>query len=146
MNYTLLVICALIAITSVRASQAGQVQHIVLFRFKDTVTPDQKKQVMSEYMALKQKCVSPVTKKPYMVSFDAGFPNSPEGFDQKMEQGYILTFNSTSDRDYFVGQDHRYPFDPNHDKFKAFVGPFLRQPIETGLVVFDFTVLPLPSN
>jgi hypothetical protein len=120
---------------------AGQVQHIVLFRFKDNVTQAQKKQVMVEYGSLKEKCVSPSTKRPYILSFDAGLPNSPEGFDQKMEQGYILTFNNVTDRDYFVGQDHKYPFDPVHDNFKKFVVPLLR---ETGSIVFDFTVLPKP--
>jgi hypothetical protein len=42
---------------------------------------------MTVYRSLLHKCVNTTTGRPYIVSFDAGFPNSPEGKDQGMEQG-----------------------------------------------------------
>lgn len=53
--------------------------------------------------------------------------------------GYIVTFSSVADRDYFVGRPFHYPYDPHHDAFKQFVGPLLDK--EDGVIVFDFTVL-----
>ena len=73
----------------------------------------------------------------------AGFNASSEGYDQMMEHGFVVTFSSVSDRDYFVGRPFQTDsYDPFHDAFKAFVGPFLRLPISTGLVVMDFRVAP----
>ncbi len=128
----------------------GLVRHVVIFRFADFVTPQQKDSVVVNYTSLKTKCVNPVTYQPYIVSFDAGLANSKEGFDQHMEQLFVVTFQNEADRDYFVGRPFQQQYDPYHDAFKAFVGPFLRTPIETGLFVFDFTVgntpYPLPPN
>ncbi len=59
-----------------------------------------------------------------------------------MEHGFVVTFSSVADRDYFVGRPFQDSYDVYHDAFKAFVGPFLRRPIETGLVVMDWSVAP----
>ena len=53
---------------------------------------------------------------------------------------YISTFPSVVARNYFVGRPYTVPFDPYHDAFKTFVGPFLYQPIQQGLIVIDFVV------
>lgn len=74
----------------------------------------------------------------YVVSIEGGVPNSREGFQQGMEAAYLTTFTSVQDRDFFVGRPFTFPFDPNHDRFKAFVGPALRLPIQTGLIVIDY--------
>jgi len=121
---------------------AGLVRHFVAFRFNSSVTYTQKNEVRVKYTNLKHICVNATTGLPYIVSFDAGLPNSLEGFDQKMEQGYVVTFSSVEDRNYFVGKPFQPSFDPFHDAFKAYVGPLLYKPIEMGLIVFDFTVLP----
>ena len=44
-------------------------------------------EVMVQYTALQNECVNATTGELYIVSFDAGFPNSPEGKDQGMQQG-----------------------------------------------------------
>jgi hypothetical protein len=44
-------------------------------------------EVMMVYWSLLHKCVNTTTGRPYIVSFDASFPNSPKGKDQGMEQG-----------------------------------------------------------
>lgn len=61
------------------------------------------------------------------------------GLDQKMQQGYIVSFSSVEDRNYFVGRPFHFPYDPHHDAFKQFVKPFLNP--DDGVFVFDFTVL-----
>jgi hypothetical protein len=59
----------------------------VAFKFLANVTEEQQVEVMTVYTALKNECVNQSTGELYIVSFDAGFPNSPEGKDQGMEQG-----------------------------------------------------------
>jgi len=135
-----LIMCTMAQFTKAQNPE-GLVRHIVSFRFKDNVTLTQQSYIISNYTSLKHKCVDPISNQPYIVSFDAGIPNSREGFQQLMQQVYIVTFKSTADRDYFVGKPWTIPFDPVHDAFKNYVGPFLREPIETGLIVIDFTVL-----
>ena len=56
-----------------------------------------------------------------------------------MQQGYIVTFSSIADRDYFVGRPFFNPYDPYHDAFKTFVIPLLNP--HDGGFVFDFTVV-----
>jgi hypothetical protein len=65
-------------------TDAGLVYHIVVFRYLDSVTPQQKVDVIVNYTSLFLKCVNPITYQPYIVSFDGGAPNSKEGFDQHM--------------------------------------------------------------
>lgn len=66
---------------------------------------------------------------------------SGEGADQGLEQGFIVTFNSEGDRNYYVGQpvvtDSGF-YDPKHQAFKDFVGPLLAS--TAAALVFDFTV------
>ncbi|KAG2388185.1 hypothetical protein C9374_001035 [Naegleria lovaniensis] len=124
--------------------ESGHVKHIVAFRYAQNVTQVEKDLVMKTYFSLKDRCVLPTNGKPYILAMDGGYPNSPEGFDQHMEQIYILTFKNVADRDYFVGRPFHYPYDPLHDAFKKMVGPYLRTPISEGLIVMDFTVLNEP--
>eukprot|EP01113_Clastostelium_recurvatum_P018706 TRINITY_DN22030_c0_g1_i1.p1 TRINITY_DN22030_c0_g1~~TRINITY_DN22030_c0_g1_i1.p1 ORF type:complete len:147 (+),score=31.92 TRINITY_DN22030_c0_g1_i1:90-530(+) len=119
---------------------AGLVRHVVTFRFLANVTAEERADVMTTYRALQHKCVNQTTGLPYIVSFDAGFPSSPEGKDQGMNQGYIVTFSSVADRNYIVGEPFYHPFDPYHDAFKKFVGPLLDP--QDPVFVFDFSVLP----
>jgi hypothetical protein len=148
MKYLITTLIVITLVASIYATtknpDSGLVHHFVAFRFNETiVTPSQKRQVMDTYLALKNKCVD-ADGNPYIVSFDGGFPNSKEGFQQGMEQSYIVTFKNVADRDYFVGRPFHYPYDPAHDAFKTYVGPLLRQPINEGLIVIDFSVLDQP--
>eukprot|EP01087_Luapelamoeba_hula_P011293 TRINITY_DN3051_c0_g2_i1.p1 TRINITY_DN3051_c0_g2~~TRINITY_DN3051_c0_g2_i1.p1 ORF type:complete len:170 (-),score=27.26 TRINITY_DN3051_c0_g2_i1:117-581(-) len=138
----LLLCLAFVLVSSAQQDDAGLVRHIVTFRFKTSVSDQERAEVMSTYRALQFKCVNRTTHKPYIVSFDAGFPNSKEGQDQGQEQGYIVTFKNVEDRNYFVGRPYTYPYDPYHDAFKTYVGPLLNTTHGTGVFVFDFTVLP----
>jgi hypothetical protein len=120
------------------SAKQGQVQHFVAFRFLPSVGPSQQQEVMDRFLALKQLCRNATTGLPYIASLDAGYANSPEGADQKMQEGFIVTFNSVADRDYYVGRPFYFPYDPHHDAFKQYVGPLLDK---NGVYVFDFTVV-----
>jgi hypothetical protein len=120
----------------------GLLKHIVLFRYKDGVSAQQKRQIRDLFLRLAFQCRR--NGRPYILSIETGAQNSGEGVDQELEQGFIVTFRSEGDRNFYVGKGIVQKvgnYDPAHDAFKAFVGPFLHSPIDpTGVVVFDFKV------
>ncbi len=116
------------------SAHARPVKHFVAFKFDQSVTTQEKELVLKKFLALKNKCLK--SNKTYIISIEAGLANSPEGADQGYEQGYIVTFASKQDRDYYVGKPFFTNFDPAHDEFKNFVGPLLQK--DSGAFVFDF--------
>jgi len=115
----------------------GVVQHIVLFKYKKSVTPAQIKQVRKRFLALKTEAKR--NGKSYIQRLEAGAQNSGEGADHGFEEGFIVTFRSQGDRNYYVGTPvvtNPKFFDPAHQKFKDFVGPLLAE--KDGALVFDF--------
>ena len=118
----------------------GIIRHLVLFRYKDSVTADQKKEIIRRFLALKNESTRDGA--PYIDSIETGSQISGEGIDEEFEQGFIVTFKSEGDRNFYVGRDivkQDGNFDLAHDAFKKFVGPFLHSPINpTGVLVFDF--------
>ena len=117
----------------------GTVRHIVLFKYSTSTTSEEKKEAKRRFLALQQ--LSTRNGRSYIVSIETGSEISGEGADQGLEQGFIVTFKSQGDRNYYVGQpvvtDPNY-YDPNHQAFKDFVGPLLA--LNGGALVFDFTV------
>jgi hypothetical protein len=79
-----------------------KLKHVVLFRYADTVMIDQKIEVTRRFLALKTNCLH--NGKPYIVSIVTGAQNSSEGAARNLEQGFIVTFRSEGDRNYYVGQ------------------------------------------
>ena len=120
----------------------GLVRHIVLFRYGASVTRAQKAEVRRRFLALKKLCVR--SGKPYIQSIEAGSQISGEGAGGGFEDGFVVTFRSQGDANYYIGKPLvRDPgfFDPAHEAFKNFVGPLLRQPaIPSGVLVFDMAV------
>jgi hypothetical protein len=114
----------------------GVVRHIVLFRYAPSVTSAQKEEVIRRFLAL--KTLARRAGKNYIISIETGGEISGEGADQGLEQGFIVTFKSEGDRNYYVGQpvvlDSNY-YELAHQAFKDFVGPLLDQ---NGALVFDF--------
>lgn len=114
----------------------GLVRHIVLFRYAPNVTAEQKAEAKDRFLALEREAVR--DGRSYIVSIETGGELSGEGADQGLEQGFIVTFRSQGDRNYYVGQpivtDPAY-FDAAHQSFKDFVGRLLDQ---NGVIVFDF--------
>src|SRR5471030_2048937 len=65
----------------------GLIRHIVLFRYKDEITIDQKEEVKRRFLALASECKR--DGKPYVLSIQTGAQNSGEGVDQELEQGFV---------------------------------------------------------
>jgi hypothetical protein len=116
----------------------GIVRHIVLFRYKDNVSPALRNEVTRVFLAMQKNSLR--NGQPFIVSIETGGQHSGEGMSQNLEQAFIVTFRSQGDRNYFVGQpiisDQRY-YEPVHQQFKAFVGSLLAP---DGVLVFDYTV------
>jgi hypothetical protein len=116
----------------------GLVRHIVLFRYKSDVSAAQKQEVIRRFLAL--KTLARRNGKEYIASIQTGSEISGEAADQGLEQGFIVTFRSQGDRNYYVGQpvvtDSNF-YEASHQAFKDFVGPLLDA---GGALVFDFAL------
>lgn len=118
----------------------GLLKHIVLFKYKKTVTQAQRDAVTSRFLSLKRS-IRPGADAPYILSIVEGVQNSGEGVDGGFEQGFIVTFKSEGDRNYYVGKplvDTEGDYDEAHDAFKQFVAPLLSD--DNGVLVFDFSL------
>ncbi|KAJ5898043.1 hypothetical protein N7504_008331 [Penicillium tannophilum] len=87
--------------------------HIVLFRFKNHLEPQEVLNWCDRMLALKDKCLHPATKMPYIKAFTGGLDNSPEGIPDFITHGFVVEFENAADRDYYVHED------PVHLKFVA---------------------------
>ncbi len=95
----------------------GRVRHVVLFKFKDTATPEQIKSVEDAFRALPSKV-------PAILDFEWGTNMSPEKLDQGFTHCFFLTFKTAADRDAYLP----------HPAHKAF-GKILRPHLDKVLVV-----------
>ncbi|NQX12593.1 Dabb family protein [Microbacteriaceae bacterium VKM Ac-2855] len=114
----------------------GILRHIVLFRFAPTTLLADVDAVTERFLALQRDGLRDGL--PYIVSIEAGAQLSTEPVGDGFDRGFIVTFASEGDRNYYIGRpvvDGPGLFDPAHDAFKAFVGPFLDT---AGIVAFDF--------
>lgn len=115
----------------------GTIRHMVMFRFKPQTTPAERFEVTKRFMELAELSHRMDGKK-VILSLETGPQISGENADIGLEQGYLVTFASEGDRNFYVGRpivtDIRY-FDPAHDAFKHFASAYIAQ-----AVVFDFPV------
>ncbi|HFI5337023.1 TPA: Dabb family protein [Serratia liquefaciens] len=103
----------------------GIIKHIVLFKYKDNVTPAQKKEVIQRFLKLRES-KRPGEQHPYVMSITTGSQSSGEKASMGFEQAFIVTFSSEGDRNYYVGtplvEDPVY-YDQNHAEFKKICWP-----------------------
>ncbi|GJP88586.1 hypothetical protein AnigIFM60653_005843 [Aspergillus niger] len=69
------------------------ITHIVMFQFKDGVSPEV------------------IKDKPYIQAASGGLDNSPEGIQHGITHAFVVHFASAEDRDYYVAKD------PAHQAF-----------------------------
>ena len=94
-------------------------RHVVLFQFKETSSKDDVKKVVDAFRELPSKITA-------IADFEWGVNNSPEGLNDGLTHGFVITFKSEKDRDTYL----------NHVAHKAFVDvlkPHLEKPL-----VLDF--------
>ncbi len=122
--------------------KVGVIKHIVLLRYKSTVTLAQKEEVQRRFFDLKNTAQR--HGKPYIDSIVGGEQLSGEGLDGGFDHGFIVTFQSEGDRNYYVGSPivSAAPYYDNaHELFKKYIFPLLD--VERGgALVFDFHSLP----
>jgi len=144
----ILLICVLATFTSCDDDaddhpEEQRIEHLVLFKFRPDITVQQKQEVISRFMALKNSLKNG---KPYL-NVEYGFQNSMESVKGDYDIGFRVTFSSIEDRDYYVGKPFLTApgtYDPMHDDFKNFVGPYLdSDPANPnkGVLVFDYEVI-----
>jgi hypothetical protein len=93
------------------AEKQGALRHVVAFKFKDTATAEQIKEVENAFRALKQKI-------PQISELEWGLNNSPEGLNKGFTHAFILTFKSEKDREVYLPH-------PDHKAFGKTLGPLL---------------------
>jgi len=88
---------------------APRLRHVVIFKFKDSSTPDDVKKVSETFAALYGKV-------PQIKSFEWGINNSPEKFNEGFTHCFILTFSSEKDL-------ADYQLNPAHVEFQKVLKP-----------------------
>ncbi|KAL2149471.1 hypothetical protein VTH82DRAFT_8122 [Thermothelomyces myriococcoides] len=81
------------------------ITHIVLVQFKADISPEVAKAVLEDARSLKDNCVHPTSKQPYILSVKIGKDNSPEGLQNGLTHGFVVEFASAEDRNYYVNTD-----------------------------------------
>ena len=99
------------AVAAAQSSKGAKLRHVVAFKFKDTATKEQIKEVEDAFRALKNKIAE-------IESLEWGTNVSPEKHAKGFTHGFILTFKSDKDRD-------AYLVHPEHKKFGELVHPVL---------------------
>jgi len=115
----------------------GLIRHIVLFQYALGATANQRGEVVERFIALGDACRRKGGDR-YLIGIETGPQTSGEGADKGLNQGFIVTFKSEGDRNYYVGtpvvHDPAY-YDPAHQEYKDFIKSFV-----SNALVFDFPV------
>jgi Stress responsive A/B Barrel Domain len=98
-------------VATAQPANSSKLRHVVAFKFKDTATKEQIKEVEDAFRALKGKI-------PQIKALEWGTNISPEKLNKGFTHGFILTFNSAKDRD-------AYLVHPDHKKFGQLLHPVL---------------------
>ncbi len=86
-------------------------RHVVLFKFKDSATPAQVKEVEDAFRALPSKIKE-------IKGLEWGTNNSPEGLSQGFTHVFFVTFDSEAGREVYLPH-------PDHKAFGKVLGPHL---------------------
>jgi len=104
---------------SLMDANVGLLRHVVLFKFKDTSTPDQIKAVERAFSALPSKINT-------IVGYEWGTNVSPENRAEGFTHCFLVTFKNVAGRDYYLPH-------PAHKEFGQILGPHLDK-----VLVIDF--------
>lgn len=123
----------------VGAAASADVVHFVAFKYQPGVSEEKKAEIARRFVDLKN--VAKKQGRAYIVSIVGGKAVSKEGFDQGLEEAFIVTFANEDDRNFFVGKPYAASMDPAHEALAKVVEPLLSQGAggaPNGLFVFDF--------
>lgn len=84
-----------------KTPRTGRLNHVVSFKFKETASKEQIKEIEEAFRTLKAKI-------PQIQKLQWGVNNSPEGLNKGFTHCWVLTFGAEADRDaYLVHPDHK---------------------------------------
>lgn len=119
-----LLLLGAVAFTSYETAKPKKMlRHVVLFKFKDSSTPAQVKEVEDAFLALPSKIKQ-------IKSLEWGTNNSPENLAQGFTHCFFVTFNSEEDRAVYLPH-------PDHKAFGSVLGPHLDK-----VLVIDYWTQP----
>lgn len=99
--------------TDLSRPPATLLRHVVLFRFKDTTTPEQIGQIEAAFAALPAKIDE-------IYDFEWGTDVSVENLAQGFSHCFLVTFQTEHDRDTYLPH-------PAHQEFGALIRPHLEK-------------------
>lgn len=102
-------------------SHAGQLRHVVLFKFKEGTSKEDIEKIEKAFAALPAKI-------PQIAGFEWGTDCSKENLSQGFTHCFILTFKSEKDRDEYLPH-------PEHQAFAKLLRPYLDK-----VLVIDYIV------
>ena len=115
------VLIAGFGLSAAEKERSGKLYHVVSFKFKDSASKDQIKQVEDAFRDLKKKINE-------IQAYEWGTNVSPEKHDKGFTHGFIMTFDTAANRDAYLPH-------PEHERVRDIVVPCLER-----VVVFDFEV------
>jgi Stress responsive A/B Barrel Domain len=111
--FMLFVCLSLHAFAQTNELDKSLLRHVVLFKFKDTSTPDDIIRIEKAFSALPVKIKE-------IKGYEWGTNNSPENIAQGFTHCFFLTFDSEADRDIYLPH-------PDHKAFGALLSPHLEK-------------------
>jgi hypothetical protein len=109
------IVCGMAALflmsTSSSAADQGVYRHVVLFKFKDTATPDQIKAVEDAFRELPKKITT-------ITGYEWGTNVSPEGKNDGFTHCFFVTFKDKAGVEVYLPH-------PDHKAFGALLRPIL---------------------
>ncbi|KAI5794267.1 hypothetical protein DFH27DRAFT_602286 [Peziza echinospora] len=107
------------------------ISHMVLVSLLPSLSQREVNTACSRFLFLKKACISPKTGRPYIQSISGGADMSIENLAGNYTHGFLVTFPSGEDRDYYVRQD------PAHAKFRKYISGLV-VPGPSGILVLDY--------
>ncbi len=98
-----------------------KLRHVVLFKFKDTISTNDIHRIEKAFSALPEKIKE-------IKGYEWGINNSPENIAQGFTHCFFLTFDSEADRDIYLPH-------PDHKAFGTLLGPHVEK-----VLVLDYWV------
>jgi hypothetical protein len=99
----------------VESTSAKKLRHVVMFKFKETATPEDIAKVEKAFTALPGK-ISAIR------NFEWGTNNSPERLNKGFTHCFLLTFNSEEDRSIYLPH-------PDHQNFGKEISAYIQDVI-----------------
>ena len=111
----LMIFCAIsimsLSIAVAQTQTKKVLRHIVLFKFKETASPENIQEIVTAFKKLPSQIK-------LIKAYEAGLNNSPEKLNDGFTHCFTVTFNSEKDRD-------AYLIYPAHKAFVKILGPYL---------------------